>query len=203
MTKSLADMLADSGPAPLPKASIVVTLVQGQHILDELQEIQDEFTDLVRTGGQPVNTEGERMGPPLKAGQRGPRDQVEALRKKSDDAYRRLAEYQVTLGLTGTDGGVWQAWKDAHPPRPGVPSDTHVTRGWCNAADLLEDLDKYVTSWDGDDILPSQWNKLAEKVTYADRRDICTKVVDMFETGVAKVPFSLSGSSTTKDSATD
>lgn len=202
--KSLSEMLADTAPAPLPKASAVVTLVTGQHIVDELEQIERDYSDLLSSPMPGAKDEsGEATGPPLKAGQSNRRmAQARELQERSQDALRRLADHQVTIGLTGISGGQWQRWKDEHPPRQGVASDVAVTHGWCNAADLLDDLARYVTSWDGEPLKPGAWDQLAEQVVYADRRDLVTKVVEMFENGVTRSPFSQSGSSTTENSAT-
>lgn len=201
MAKSLSEMLADSAPAPLPKASATVTLIEGQHILDEIAELNDRMDDALAQARR-VDESGERTGPPRKAGESAPN--LDEFRTQMDDAMRRLAEFQVKIELTGTSSGDWHRWKDRHPPRKDSPGDINVTRGWCNSVDLFDDLGKYVSHWNGEPIPPGAWDKtLAEKITYADRRDLTTKVIEMFEQGVNRIPFSLSASSPTEDSATD
>ncbi|MBM7518271.1 hypothetical protein [Nocardioides nitrophenolicus] len=200
MSKSLSDLLADSAPAPLPKASLTVTLIEGQHILDEIAELDERLQDAVAASRR-TNASGERTGPPRKAGETAP--DIAAIGKQSEDALARLAAFQVKIGLTGTSSGEWHRWKDEHPPRKESAGDINVTHGWCNSVDLFDDLGKYVSHWDGAEVPEGAWDaKLAEKVTYADRRALTTKVVEMFEQGVNRVPFSSSGSSTTEDSAT-
>lgn len=203
---TLAELRARSGPRPLPKGTRTVTLIEGQHLLDESQRLNDELVDLLAEHAR-TDEDGERVGPPPKAGQRKlpavAQDRLDAIRAQSAALLEQLGEWQGEVGLTGVTGGEWQAWKDDHPPREDSRADHTLTGGRCNSSDLFAALGRYVTSWNGDVLAKDDWDSwLAESITYADRRDLVSAVVDLHETGLSRVPKSPSGSSTTASSET-
>lgn len=204
---TLAELRARTGPRPLPKATRTVTLIEGQHLLDEFQRLNEELVDLL-AAHERVSEDGERAGPPLKAGEKKfPPEvdqRIESIRTESAALLDRLGEHQGRIGLTGVEGGDWQRWKDEHPPREDNTADQKIGGGLCNTSDLFADLGRYVTSWNGDPVPEGEWDAwLGESITYADRRDLVRAVLEMHETGLSRVPFSSSGSSTTAPSGTD
>ncbi len=200
---TLAEMRARTGPKPRPKATRRVTLVEGQHLLDESRRLQEQLVDLVASQPGDVN-DSERTGPPRKAGAKSdPR--IAEIETAQAAILRRLAEHQGEIGLTGLDGGAWQRWKDLHPPREGNRADMVLTGSLCDSSSLFGDLGTFVTSWNGEQVAEGDWDGwLAESITYADRRDLVTAVVAMHEESVVRSPFfSSSGSSTTPRSESD
>lgn len=205
---SLAELRAQSGPAPLPKAEKTVTLIEGQHLLADAERLNEERSDL-RVAASREDEEGNPTGPPAKAGQGGKEARERSARiKVIDDQLKdivgNLAEFQSVVGLVGVSGGDWQRFKDANPPREDNPADIRLARGLCNATALFEQLGRYVKTWDGEEVAPDDWDKwLAERITYADRRDLVGEVVMMHEQGLARAPKSPAVSSQTETSATD
>lgn len=201
---TLAELRAQSGPQPLPRAFRVVTLVEGQHLLAESKRLADELEDIARQAAR-VDEDGERTGPPRKAGEGsnlGPRaDEVKARLGELPD---ELANYQGEIELRGITGGEWQRFKDDHPPREDDKADIRLTGALCNASDLFAALGRFVASWNGEPVAADDWDKwLAERITYSDRRDLVTAVVEMHEAGLSRSPKLRTSSSTTEPSATD
>lgn len=198
---TLAELRAQSGPQPLPRHTKVVTLVEGQHLLAESEELADELrtisANIVR-----VDADGERTGPPRKAGE-GSRlpARADEIMARQAEILDDLAAFQGEVGLTGMTGGDWQRFKDDNPPRDGNQQDVKLTGGRCHAGALFGALGKFVTAWNGEATAPDDWDKwLAERITYADRRDLINVVVRMHEDGLARSPKFLTSSSTTRTS---
>lgn len=202
MAPTLAELRARTGPKPRPKATRRVTLVEGQHLLDESRRLHEELVDLMASMAGAVDNP-ERTGPPRKAGAKSdPR--IAEIEEAQSTLLKRLAEHQGEVGLTGLDGGAWQRWKDLHPPREDNRADLQLTGGMCDSSALFGELGKFVESWNGETLTDGDWDGwLAESITYADRRDLVTAVVAMHEESVMRSPFWSSGSSTTKGSVTD
>lgn len=203
MAPTLAELRAQSGPKPLPRYTKVVTLVEGQHLLAESEALADELrsisTDAVR-----FDADGERTGPPRKAGEGSelpPR--ADAIRARQAAILDDLAEFQGEVGLTGVEGGEWQRFKDDHPPRDGHQQDLRLTGGRCHSGAVFAALGRFVSSWNGEDVAETDWDTwLAERITYADRREMITTVVKMHEDGLARSPKFLTSSPTTSPSGT-
>lgn len=199
---TLAELRARTGATPRPKATRRVTLVEGQHLLDESRTLHEELVDLIAS--QPGNIDDtERTGPPRKAGAKtDPR--IAEIETAQASLLERLAAHQGEIGLIGLDGGAWQRWKDLHPPREDNRADLFLTGDRCNSSDLFADLGTFVESWNTEQLAEGDWDGwLADSITYADRRDLVKAVVDMHEESVVRSPFFSSGSSGTPTSATD
>lgn len=200
---TLAEMRSQKGPQPLPRKTETVTLVEGQHILDETQALADELLSLAsQLSGYDEN--GERTGEPRKQGQGATASaRANEIRDQQAAMPARLAEFQGELGLTGFTGGKWQAFKDDHPPREGNRQDMRLTDGKVNSSELFTALGRFVTSWDGEPVAPGDWDSwLAEKICYADRRDLVNVIVRMHEDRMNRIPKSSTSSSTTGTSET-
>lgn len=199
---SLAELLAQTGPAPRPKATVTVTLIEGQHLLDESRRLQERLVDLLAQGdGEEADESRARV---RKAAEPARAPEVDEIRAQNKALLPRLAEYQGEIGLVGLGGGDWQRFKEDHPPRKDNPVDRRLAGDWCDADALFNALGRFVASWNGDPVPEGAWDgQLAERVCYADRRDLVSAVVDMHETTLDRVPKSQSGSSMTEDSATD
>lgn len=198
---TLAELRARTGAKPRPKATRRVTLVEGQHLLDESRRLHEELVDLLASQPGSVD-DAERTGPPRKAGSKAdPR--IAEIEESQKSLLHRLAEHQGEIGLSGLDGGAWQRWKDLHPPREDNRADLQLTGGMCDSSALFGDLGTFVESWNGEKVAEGDWDGwLAESITYADRRDLVTAVVAMHEESVVRSPFFSSGSSTTPPSET-
>ena len=197
-----AEMRARTGPKPLPRDEVTATLIEGQHLLVESKRLHDEALDVLAAAERQTE-DGEAKGPPLKAGQKATPPRVEEINAEQAALIERLAEHQVTIGLTGLPSGDWHRWKEEHPPREDNANDATLAHGRCNSADLFDDLGRYVTSWNGDPITADDWTSwAADAITYADRRDLVSAVVVMHEREQTRVPFLRSASSMTAPSGT-
>ena len=215
---TLAELRAQAGPKPLPRKTVTVTLVEGQHLLAEFEALTQEATDLIlekdriaeKVSGE--NADGEQTGPPLKAGQGSDlskrAEEIEARMAEIEARVKQLPddlrEFQGELDLTGFTGGDWQRFKDDNPPREGNEQDKRLAAGHCDASALFNTLGKFVKAWNGEPVTAADWDSfLAERIAYADRRDLIPVIVNMYESKAATLPKSRSGSPTTKSSATD
>lgn len=192
---------AKGGPVPLPRHSEKVTLTTGQHILDRLGALARERADLEwEIARRDANPEDFA---PLKSGEKGPGVRLEQVKAEEASLYGTLAEHQGVVGLTGMKAGEWQRWKDDHPARPDNDTDERVTAGFCSFAALLDNLGKFVTSWDDEDLEPGAWDAwLSDQVATADHRELVRAVVEMHEIRVRSVPKSSTASSSTESSET-
>ncbi len=204
---TLAELRAQNGPKPLPRAERTVTLIEGQHLLADAQRLTEELEDL-QAAGRSVDEDGNRTGPPPKAGAgaKAARERTKRMEQIPDELsaiVSRLGEFQGVVGLTGMTGGDWQRFKDEHPPREDNRADLRLTGGHCNSTAVFEALGTFVTTWNGENVAEGDWDSwLAERITYADRRDLITAVVSMHEQAMNRAPKSPSSSSTTASSAT-
>lgn len=197
--RTLAELRARK-PKSLPTHVMRITLEQ--ELIADTERLEMEKSDLM-VEFQRTDAEGERTGPPLKAGVGKPKRVVE-IDEELRVLYDKIRESEGELLLRGITGGDWQAWKDDHPPRPENVTDLQVTYGLCNASELLEDLDQFVTAWNGEDLADGDWNGwLKDAVAAGDLRDMVTAVVAMQERSGVRVPKSLTVSSQTGPSETD
>jgi hypothetical protein len=211
---TLAELRAQSGPKPLPRTTKVVTLVEGQHLLAEVQRLTEEYGDLAveqTTLKKRVNgdEDGNRTGPPLKSGE-GAKvtkrlGEIEArqaaIKERLEHFADDLANVQGEVGLRGMSGGDWQRFKDDNPPRKDNDADLRFAAGTCDSSALFEALGRFVETWNGEPVSKSDWNEwLGDLIAYADRRDMVTEVVDMHERGLGRSPKFRSASATTSPS---
>jgi hypothetical protein len=204
---TLAELRAQKGPAPLPRATRTVTLIEGQHLLAESEALEEERIGLlVQAERDAEAAEDDGRKRTQKAGQKPeptkPARVVE-IEARQKEIVGELAGYQSVIGLRGFSGGDWQRYKDEHPPREDNAADVRLTGSLCNASDLFADLGRFVVSWEGDDLVDGEWNSwLAERITYADRRDLVRAVVELHEARLPRSPKSPSSSSSTESSET-
>lgn len=200
---TLAELRARSARRPKPKHFRTVTLVEGQHLLAQSQRLTEELVTIMAKA-RGVDENGERTGPPRKAGQGaelGPR--AEEIKQEQVQLVADLAEFQGEVELTGFTGGEWQLFKDENPARDENAADLKLTAGLCDSSALFAQLGRFVTSWNGEELSEGDWDSwLADSIIYADRRDLVTDVVAMHEDSVVVVPKSSSSSSTTASSET-
>lgn len=203
---TLAELRAQTGPKPLPKATCTVTMVEGQHLLARSQQLNDELLDvLLEADREKAKDEGGRERV-RKAGERKPPEnpRIAELRAEMQDVVDQLGQFQGLLDLSGLSGGAWQRYKDDHPPREDSKADTTLARGLCNSSDLFADLGRFVVAWDGEELADGDWDGwLAERLCYADLRDLVTEIVDLHESKLSRAPKSQSSSSSTESAETD
>ncbi len=206
MSKSLAELRAEPKPS-LPEVPYKVCL--DQSLLREANHLRMEQED-IEAERAPLRAEQddllEQIGANAAEGEGKPKrnydpatsrlteiaKQTEVLVERAREAQAKMAalwgrmrEVEGELTLRASDGGEWQRWKDAHPAREGNVSDEQTCYGYCNTADLMADLGRYVVAWEGEDLAPTDWSGwLAKKIAPADLRDLCQTVVQMHETKV-------------------
>lgn len=204
---TLDEMRARKGAkVPRPRSTQTVTLVTGQHLLDEQKRLNDELLDeLANAPARPMNEDGESTGPPLKGGQRSTPARVTEIRDELRALGPRLAEHQAQLTLVGTlSDGDWLLWKDAHPPREDNADDTRVGGGFVNTADLYGELGRFVAEWDGEPVADGDWDSwLADQITFADKAALVSEVVELYETRLSRAPKSPNSSSETEPGSND
>lgn len=203
---TLAELRARTGPVPLPKATRTVTLVEGQHLLDESQRLEEERVDLliqVERDAEKAADDGRDRT--QKAGQKPEPTQpprLDEIRAEQRALAERIAEFQGVLGLTGISGGEWQRFKDENPAREDNDADQRLAGGTCNTSVLFSALGRFVTSWNDEALGDGDWDAwLAERICYADRRDLVTAVVELHESRLPRIPKVTS--SQTEPAATD
>lgn len=214
---TLAELRAQSGPQPLPRKTVAVTLVEGQHLLAEIEELTQEAVDLTREKHKLEseitrrNADGERTGAPRKSGEGAAdarrlsevEDRLTAIEKRSEELVDGLAEFQGDVGLVGFTGGKWEQFKEDHPPREDNAADKRYALGFCDSSALFAALGQFVKAWGGEELAATDWaDWLSERITYADRRDLVTEIVGLHEKKINRAPKSRSASPTTSPSAT-
>lgn len=182
---------------PRPRAHQTCTLVEGQHLLDEESQLLEELSDLqaqVRdSDGNPSPTRKMGQGLPPRA------DEIKARVK---ELQSELLDHQGVVSLTGMTGGEWQNFKDEHPAREGNEDDERVAFARCNSSALFAALGRFVSAWDGEDVDAAAWDDwLADRICYADRRDMVTAVVEMQEAKLPKGRSPISSSTPSDESA--
>lgn len=213
MTKrTMTELLAESGPAPLPTATRTITLIKGQHLAEEVERLRDELVDFLatETDDEAAERRAEEQARTRKLGaaaEDAPEVEVEStvekIRARKLALDEELAEHQYEVELVGIPAGEWVQFKEAHPPREGNAEDLRLAGGRCSYVAVLNDLGRYVAKIDGEPVEPGQWKKFSALVHHSSLADLVTAVVAMYETRLDRVPKLRSGSSTTAPSETD
>jgi hypothetical protein len=197
---SLAD-LRKTKDQPASRPTRIVKACLDQALLADIQRLTVEKTDLLMSA--PLDGDGEQgeNGPPRRVGQ-GMNPRIAEIDAELEPLYQRLRDAEGEILLSATDGGTWLRWKDAHPAREKNEVDERLAYGLANATDLLEDLGKYVVSWNGDDFGPGEWDWFSQKVAPADLGACISAVVELHESRIS-APKLRSVSSEPPTSATD
>lgn len=212
MTKrTMAELLAEAGPAPLPTATRTITLIRGQHLAEEVEKLRNELVDFLASETEEEAAERiaeeqarvRKMGATTDEAPRPDASTIEKVRARKRELDEELADYQYDIELVGVPSGEWVQFKEANPPREGNAEDLRVAGGRCSYVAVLNDLGRYVAKIDGEDVEPGQWKKFAALVHHSSLEDLVTAVVAMYETRLDRVPKSRSASSTTERSETD
>ena len=142
-------------------------------------------------------------------------EELAALEDEAGVLYDRLRETEGELLGRGIPGGEWQRWKDEHPPREvgrhetkrEVGEVTEVVQGgpiyhpddvlqtpWgsipvCNAADLRDELGRFMVSWNGEEFAEGDWDGwFAEQIAPGDFRDLVQDVMNAHEASGIRAP---------------
>lgn len=210
---TLAERRARKNAPKVPHADVPVTMIEGQHLFNELQllvqerdSIQAEKERLERQA-KGVDDDGNATRAPLKGGEKVETGQRVAeidtrlaeIEVRSKAIREELsAEHQPVVGLRGWENFEWQEWKDAHPPREGNEDDQDYALGKCNYSDLLAALGTFAVTLDGEDLADGDWDGwLRGQIILAFLRDMVMTVVIMHESHVPLVPKSSSPSPVT------
>lgn len=212
MTKrTMAELLVEAGPAPLPTATRTITLIKGQHLAEEVETLRNELMDFLASETEDEAAERiaeeqarvRKLGAATDEAPRPDASTIEKVRARKRELDDELADYQYDVELVGVASGEWVQFKEANPPREGNAEDLRVAGGRCSYVAVLNDLGRYVAKIDGEDVEPGQWKKFATLVHHSSLEDLVTAVVAMYETRLDRVPKSRSASSTTERSETD
>ncbi|MGH3476729.1 MAG: hypothetical protein ACRDQD_07815 [Nocardioidaceae bacterium] len=150
----------------------------------------------------------EAPGKSRKASESAPKPdpRIVEIDKQLDALDDRRRERSGVLNYTATDGGTWTLWCSEHPAREDNNLDGIVTKGYCNAEELIADLGKYVTSWDAGDgpepITAAKWTKLSARLHPKSLWDIASGVTALHTRAWMALPKSQSGSAPTASSET-
>lgn len=182
MAKTLADLRADK---PRSRPERVIPLCLAPHLVAEVQTLLEELEALPAAiaRGQEAGEDGP---PPRMSDGEDPRGQV--IRARLAEVLADMEQYEGLLRLRATPAdGDWRLWVNEHPARgEDKPSerqrDLEITRGYCNADDLIDDLAKYAYQW-GDDLLEEgDWESLFEpNISGPDKKQLAQAVVAMYE----------------------
>lgn len=190
----LAD-LRSNPPASRPERSYDLCLVP--HLVAEVESLTQELAQLAGELAQlrPADdsSEAKRSRPPSRSAD-GPDPRIAQIEARDAEIRARLGqllaemaehEGQMRLRAKRSDGE-WRMWCDEHPAReegePGYDRDVRVTKGYCNADDLLDDLATYAYAWDGDLLADGDFAGIFEpNIASADKSEMARLVVSMYE----------------------
>lgn len=202
MAKSLAELRAEKFSAR-PERPYTAVVGEGQKYVIEIQRLTAEHDGLVaeiaaiedrleaaqeRAAERPTAM-GEKVAPEvadLRARLTEARSRVNEIRVRLGVVTEQMADYEgeVTVRATRPDGD-WAQWKIAHPARdedkPGHRDDLMVSFGYCNAADLMDDIARYVVAWQGEPLAEGDFDAL--NLLPSDKKAIARIVVNMYEAG--------------------
>lgn len=153
--------------------------------------------------------------------------ELAALDEEVVPLYEKIRETEGELLGRGIPGGEWQRWKDEHPPRkigqretrrengevaetltggPIYHPDDQLMTEWgaipvCNAADLREDLARYMVAWNGEGFAEGDWDGwFADQIAPGDFRDIVRDVMEAHEKSGIRAPKAPSSPATNPES---
>jgi hypothetical protein len=182
MSKSLAELRA-AKTRSRPEHAYTVCLAQ--HLVAEVRSLTEELAALdVR---KQRDEDGEQDGPPKRLGE-GETPRAEEIKARLAEVLDEMADHEGELRIrANVEDGEWRRWTNAHPARdedqPGHKRDQDVTGGYCNADDLIDDLARYVHSWNGEPLEEGDWEALG--VSPADQKRLATMVVSLYESDVS------------------
>lgn len=194
MARSLADLKAK--PKQLPTRTVRICL--DQEAVADVQRLDAEKRDLLLESQR--SDDGDQK--PRRVGE-GPNPRLAEIDTELEALFDRMRESEGDLLLRAVDGGVWQRFKDANPPREGSKTDEDAAYGICDSSALLNDLGRYVAAWEGEQFGPNDWaDWFAAQVAPADLAELCREVVQLHESRIRVPKARLIDSSATGEPAT-
>ncbi|MBS45292.1 MAG: hypothetical protein CMH83_19410 [Nocardioides sp.] len=194
-------------------------LCLAQDLVARAQDLQRELADLgitAATGvggprrsesedGSSANADGGPRPPKKLGGITDPR--VDEIHAELVEVFEKMQAESGTLGLRAEQSGAWGLWRDAHPPRPGVPADDPddprtISYGLCDAAALMARLGDFAVTWNGAPLGDGEWAWIESVAPGGDLKEIARAVVQMHEGVGTHAPKSLRSSSGTATGAT-
>lgn len=197
MSMSLAELRA-RGRSARPERSHPMCMAQD--LVSEVNSLEQEKADLV-VGSQRGDDEERR--PPRRMGEPAEPPRVAEINERLEAIYDEMREHEGEIRLRAIPAAEWQAWVDKHPAREDNTHDQNVAFGWCNATDLLNDLRRYVVSWNGEPLAPGDWEWIAENAAPGDLTALVRHVVQMQQGPGARAPKLQRGSSETPSAERD
>ncbi|MFE6645659.1 hypothetical protein ACFVJS_03790 [Nocardioides sp. NPDC057772] len=196
---SLADMRArkaKTGRAIAPLSDVVEICTDPEafadmaRLTDELNELDDRMRlDAQRRSDGPRRVaEGDDPDPENV-------ERREKLRADLAEARERVKASLGKLKIEAIPGGDWARWKDNHPPRDNAPADAIYGLNLVDTTALLEDLDKWVVSWEDEPLAAGDWEMFAP--LSAELASTVRAVVLLQEQGLSDAPKLLSAASST------
>lgn len=192
MSKSIAELRASQHTA-LPERTMSLCLAQ--KLVAEVQQLDEERASILATER---DEEGQSKRPRRQGEGRNPR--LDEIQARFDELADEMREHTGELRIRAVTGGEWRRWVDAHPAREvgrresGEPLfhqiDEEIAYGIANAVDLYHDLERYVVSWNGDELAEGDWQFIANRAAPGDLNELCRQVVQMHEAVGAKAPLS-------------
>ena len=121
---------------------------------------------------------------------------IEKAAEAADAARDAMAEASGDLLLRAISAQEWRSWRISHPPRdvdddkPAAARDFMFAGGYVNSDDLANALERWVVSFDGDELKPGDWEAILDGVSSGDIGEACRKVVTLQEehTELPKAP---------------
>lgn len=193
MAKSLAEM-RQSPAVGLPERTKLLCLAQA--LVSKAQSLADERESLRVDHAR----DQDDKGPPKRSGEGSEPPRVKEIDAELEALWAEMREHTGELLLRGTSSGDWRRWAQAHPARQenkGTAdkpnwvtdaTDAEVAYGFCNADDLLADLDRYAVAWNGDPLGEGDWEFIANRAAPGDLKEVARIVVQMHETEGVKAP---------------
>lgn len=167
---TLAEIRAGTAPQNLPTAD--VPLCMDSAMWAELDALTAELSELSAEGAAPKRAPKASDGP-------NPR--VAELEERRRELWTAMEAGSGVLVLTSRGLGDWIRWIDAHPPRQDNLLDDELALGLCNAVDLVDDLGRWATSWDGDPFQDGDWALFAPRVPAGASKRLVQAVVMMHD----------------------
>lgn len=125
---------------------------------------------------------------------------VAAARATVADLDARIREASVIIRITGVDRTTYHRWMTQCPPRKGVPQEAFNSSTFFMHA--ARRSGQYVDEHgEAHEMTPAEWDAIDERITDGEHDRIAKAVIAVNrEAGGAEIPFSVSGSATTRDS---
>lgn len=204
MPRSLAELRAEAKPRALERS---YSLCLAQDLVARVQSLCDERDSLAFEIGTSTDEDGKPKKPRRANDPRQAR--IAEIDTELETLYEEMRDHTGELILRATSAGLWRRWVEENPPRIADrdaegrpilnPVDENVAYGICDATALLEDLHRYVVSWNGEPVSADDFAYLVDNAAPGDVKEVCRIVVQLHEAAGARAPkaSSLSSSTTT------